>query len=80
MINWLAEFHHVALEVLMPSIYIHEEQAAVKHLMRVSCGLDSLVLGEPQILGQVKKKPLLMHESTMRLKEQLKNYFSRISR
>ena len=39
----------------MPSLYVHEEQAAIKHLMRVSCGLDSLVLGEPQILGQVKQ-------------------------
>ncbi|GLR75477.1 glutamyl-tRNA reductase [Aliivibrio sifiae] len=54
-LNWLAEFHRVSLDILMPSIYVYEEQAAVKHLMRVSCGLDSLVLGEPQILGQVKK-------------------------
>ncbi|WP_237466428.1 glutamyl-tRNA reductase [Vibrio stylophorae] len=55
MLDWLSQFHQVSLEQLMPSVYIHEEQAAVKHLMRVSCGLDSMVLGEPQILGQVKK-------------------------
>ncbi|MGF1765393.1 glutamyl-tRNA reductase [Aliivibrio kagoshimensis] len=54
-IEWLTSFHSVSIEELMSSIYIHEEQAAVKHLMRVSCGLDSLVLGEPQILGQVKQ-------------------------
>ncbi|WED22508.1 glutamyl-tRNA reductase [Vibrio sp. JC009] len=54
-IEWLTHFHQVAPEDLMSSLYIHEEQAAIKHLMRVSCGLDSLVLGEPQILGQVKQ-------------------------
>ncbi|MBW3696294.1 glutamyl-tRNA reductase [Vibrio sp. T187] len=54
-IDWLSVFHQVSPEELKPSLYIHEEQAAIKHLMRVSCGLDSLVLGEPQILGQVKQ-------------------------
>ncbi|MCK8076506.1 glutamyl-tRNA reductase [Vibrio sp. 1CM2L] len=55
LIDWLSVFHQVSPEELKPSIYIHEEQAAIKHLMRVACGLDSLVLGEPQILGQVKQ-------------------------
>lgn len=54
-IDWLLAFHHVEPESLMSSIYSYEEQAAVQHLMRVACGLDSLVLGEPQILGQVKQ-------------------------
>ncbi|MEF1215374.1 glutamyl-tRNA reductase, partial [Vibrio alginolyticus] len=44
LIDWLAQFHQVSREDLMPSLYVHEEQAAIKHLMRVSCGLDSLVL------------------------------------
>ncbi len=55
LIDWLIKFHQVAPEDLKPCLYVHEEQAAIKHLMRVSCGLDSLVLGEPQILGQVKQ-------------------------
>ncbi|WP_428771835.1 glutamyl-tRNA reductase [Vibrio sp.] len=55
LIDWLSQFHQVSAEALKPSMYVFEEQAAIRHLMRVSCGLDSLVLGEPQILGQVKQ-------------------------
>ena len=54
-IDWLSQFHQASAEDLKPSLYVYEEQAAIRHLMRVSCGLDSLVLGEPQILGQVKQ-------------------------
>jgi len=54
-IKWLEDYHDIDHDDLMPCIYIYEEQVAVKHLMRVASGLDSLVLGEPQILGQVKQ-------------------------
>lgn len=52
--DWLAEFHGIDGDRLTPYLYSHFGADAVKHLLRVSCGIDSLVIGEPQILGQVK--------------------------
>ncbi|MDN3717814.1 glutamyl-tRNA reductase [Vibrio breoganii] len=54
-VDWLIDFHQVDDGDLKPSLYTHRDEQAIQHLMRVSCGLDSLVLGEPQILGQVKQ-------------------------
>lgn len=55
LIHWLEKFHNVPASTILPSLYIHQDQQAVNHMMRVACGLDSLVLGEPQILGQMKQ-------------------------
>ncbi|MBB1074796.1 glutamyl-tRNA reductase [Rhodoferax sp. 4810] len=52
--DWLARFHGVDPQMVAPHLYVHQERAAVHHLLRVASGLDSMVLGEPQILGQVK--------------------------
>jgi glutamyl-tRNA reductase len=54
-LSWLSSFHNVDKHQLNDFIYQHHELDACKHIMRVACGLDSLVLGEPQILGQIKQ-------------------------
>jgi glutamyl-tRNA reductase len=52
---WLeGEAAKVGLDVA-PHLYVHADEAAVRHAFRVAAGLDSMVLGEPQILGQVKQ-------------------------
>src|SRR5690606_35253001 len=51
---WLAEFNRLEAGSLQPHLYQHEQNAAVRHAFRVASGLDSMVLGEPQILGQMK--------------------------
>jgi len=52
--RWLAGFHGLPEEDLAPYLYQHRQEASVRHLLEVASGLNSLVLGEPQILGQVK--------------------------
>ncbi|MCU7553835.1 glutamyl-tRNA reductase [Alteromonas sp. ASW11-19] len=55
LLSWLAQFHHVDKNDIASNSYLFEQDEAVKHIMRVASGLDSLILGEPQILGQVKQ-------------------------
>ena len=53
-VEWLASYHHLPLAELEQSIYVKTGDEAITHIMRVASGVDSMVLGEPQILGQVK--------------------------
>jgi glutamyl-tRNA reductase len=52
--HWLADYHKVKTQHLEPYLYKFPQEGAVKHAFRVASGLDSMVLGEPQILGQFK--------------------------
>jgi glutamyl-tRNA reductase len=52
--HWLARWHHFKDGELAPYLYQHGGEAMVRHLLRVASGLDSMVLGEPQVLGQLK--------------------------
>lgn len=52
--EWLSGQHGLSVDALKTYLYQHNDAEAVRHLFRVAAGLDSLILGEPQILGQVK--------------------------
>ncbi|MCU7834309.1 MAG: glutamyl-tRNA reductase [gamma proteobacterium symbiont of Taylorina sp.] len=54
LIQWLKDFHNTSETDISQYLYLHPNKDAVRHLLRVASGLDSLVLGEPQILGQLK--------------------------
>ncbi|MGW0659081.1 glutamyl-tRNA reductase [Streptodolium elevatio] len=58
----LARHTGVPLEELTPHLYVHYEERAVHHLFSVACGLDSMVIGEGQILGQLKTSLALAQE------------------
>jgi glutamyl-tRNA reductase len=57
--SFLANWFHMDADALTPYLNILENEAAVEHLFRVASGLDSMILGETQILGQVKSSYLL---------------------
>lgn len=61
--QWLADYHQLDTQLLDSSTYHLANEQAVQHAMRVACGLDSLVLGEPQILGQMKTAYAVAQES-----------------
>jgi glutamyl-tRNA reductase len=54
-IDWLCRFHHINLDQLLPHLYQLHDEDAVAHVFRVASGMNSMVLGEAQILGQVKQ-------------------------
>lgn len=63
-IRWLSEYHELNFDDLKQYCYAHQNDDSVRHVMRVASGLDSLILGEPQILGQVKSAYAVSQEGS----------------
>jgi len=62
-LDWLSQYHHLEASSIAPYIYTLPNDEAVKHAFRVASGLDSMVLGEPQILGQFKQSVKIAQEA-----------------
>jgi glutamyl-tRNA reductase len=62
-LRWFCDYHHLPLQDIRPFFYRHPDQEAVKHAFRVAAGLDSMILGEPQILGQMKDAFATAHKA-----------------
>ena len=62
-LDWMAGYHGVSTQELKPHVYALPQGEAVRHAFRVASGLDSMVLGEPQILGQMKDAVRAAHSA-----------------
>tara|TARA_R110002072_G_scaffold86030_2_gene194291 strand:+ start:232 stop:1593 length:1362 start_codon:yes stop_codon:yes gene_type:complete len=63
LIDWVANYHHLSAQELHQYSYLYEGGQAMRHLVQVASGLDSMVLGEPQIFGQLKSAYAVAHEA-----------------
>jgi glutamyl-tRNA reductase len=63
LLDWLAAGREFPARQLEGHLYTLPDQQAVRHAFRVACGLDSMVIGEPQILGQMKEAARIAHDN-----------------
>ena len=63
LIDWMANYHHLSAAELRRCAYHFEARQALQHILQVASGLDSMVLGEPQIFGQLKSAYAVATES-----------------
>jgi glutamyl-tRNA reductase len=61
-IQWFSQFHGLDEELIKQHLYLYAHEETIRHAMEVACGLDSMVLGEPQIAGQMKDAYALANE------------------
>jgi glutamyl-tRNA reductase len=66
LVQWFSSFHGMDVDNISTHLYHHEHKETIRHAMEVASGLDSMVLGEPQIAGQMKQAyALATHEGTL---------------
>ena len=61
-IEWFSQFHGLDTNLIREHLYVHAHEQTIRHAMEVASGLDSMVLGEPQIAGQMKDAYALANE------------------
>jgi glutamyl-tRNA reductase len=76
-LGWIGQSHGLDSALISGACYVHEGDVALKHMMRVASGLDSMILGEPQILGQMKSSYAVAIEAAV-LGSELHSVFQKV--